>query len=714
MGAQVQSWDLDAGYATDLPAAMRAFSGSSSTQLSMALSGTDGRPAPALYGPWAPRATGDVVRPGQSVVHEWGLAGQTLPAFRGSVRARTAQSGTDTVTVTALDGAERLRMPAALPRPAGGIDPSSVAPTAWAASATWCVDHLLRNAGIHSAPPPRQECVLYASLHGGATANVGSLKSLAGDWSRWTKQNAPHEMAVQGSPYGTAADFVPAVRPVNRGNAPGLLYEAWVNNAGVSGTCDLEFTIAWDDGAGRLTYTSMVLDLKTGSLGAYTGPNANPEQNPGQSWGNSGITKWPGTFHVALFMKFDAGGRPTYVPRVTDAYGGVYFENVTSGQGGVVPAGTVSFVRLGFTGLRAEAVQVSQHGTMPTGAALTQRGLWQKTATLDAPDIPLRVIPQVTGTAWDVITKIAHASLATAEFDQSGHFHWRGRGRWAQEPAVADTAVTSDRELASLTVTEEIDAVRNYIRVTWDNWSGVHATDTVSNPMGNVERLLPGQYLEIGWAVRDNDYDTIPPLTRSNVTAGAIRFVNADRDNAAVVNGAVEVGVYREDGRLTLTLRNRSAATVWMRGPTGLGSVSVDVRSPAVPQGVEPAQFTTTARGYASQGAYGVQGYDHDPAGWVQDADSAAAIASALLDAGQYPCPLLTDVEILPDPRLQLGDVVRVVDRTGAALDTLAWVVGNRLSAADGAVKQTVTLRGTAYNGVPQDQGLVPDPPVRT
>ncbi|WP_162948542.1 hypothetical protein, partial [Streptomyces europaeiscabiei] len=90
VSAQVQSWQLERSYATDLPAAMRAFSGSSAAQLQVQLSGKDGVSAPELYAPWALRATGDIARPGQSVVHRGGVGATTLPAFRGTGRSRSA------------------------------------------------------------------------------------------------------------------------------------------------------------------------------------------------------------------------------------------------------------------------------------------------------------------------------------------------------------------------------------------------------------------------------------------------------------------------------------------------------------------------------------------------------------------------------------------------------------------------------------------------
>ncbi|MGK5639711.1 hypothetical protein ACSNOK_15570 [Streptomyces sp. URMC 126] len=109
VGGYVQSWAVERTYNTDLPTAMRAFGGGAAAQLDLDLSGSDEKSAPRTFSPWAPRWPGDMVRPGQSVTFFAGVDGLDLPAFRGTVRARSAVSGTDTVKITALDGTERLR-----------------------------------------------------------------------------------------------------------------------------------------------------------------------------------------------------------------------------------------------------------------------------------------------------------------------------------------------------------------------------------------------------------------------------------------------------------------------------------------------------------------------------------------------------------------------------------------------------------------------------
>ncbi|UFQ15504.1 MULTISPECIES: hypothetical protein [Streptomyces] len=715
MSAQVQSWTLEQSYGTDLPDAMRAYSGSSSAQLSLTLGGTNGRSAPALYGPWAPRATGDVVRPGQSVVHGWGVGGQAVPTFRGSVRARSAQSGTDTVSVTALDGAERLRQPASLPRPSGGIDPDTPfgSATNWVSSPTWCVDHLLQRAGIHTCPPPRKEALLYASMHGGAAANIGFLKSLSGDWSAWPKTNAPWDCAVQGSSKGTTkAEYAPQKRSVNRHHSEGFFLEAWVDNTGVtSGTRTLDLSLSWVRGTAAPVYTSMQVDFSDGGTISYTN-GTDPNLITNSSVVSTVVDMYQfGRFFFGMWLKFSSTGVAT--AEAILGYPDGTEEIIKLGSAGsAIPAGALGNVILRIGGLRVEAVQVSQLAKRPANLAdATQKGKWKKSARLDEPNVPLRVIPVVSGSSWEVITSIAKATLSTAAFDGDGIFHWRNGSRWAVAPSRADLTVTSAREIAALSITEEIDACRNHCSVKWSNWFRVKANKATTKKTTPHMREIPaGGSYTMSWDYGDEELDTSPPFTANELAPDCIRFAT-ERAGETVVYGAVEVKVTREAGALVLEMFNRSKTSVWLT-PTTLFDGPVTLLTPSVDSGASPSDNWSAAWNTNSQKIYGVQEFEHDPGGWIQDSKSASAVASVLRDAGAYPLPLIGEVEILPDPRIQLGDVIRVVDYTGASLDTLAWVIGIRTSGAEGSVRQTLTLRATSYNGTPLDAGLKPDPPV--
>lgn len=719
---QVQSWQLERSYSTDLPDAMRAFSGSSAAQLQLQVSGTAGASAPALYSPWAPRATGDIARPGQSVVHTYGTDAGTLPAFRGTVRNRSAASGTDTVQLTALDGAERLHGPAELPKPYAGFY--------WrrpVATATWCVDELLRQAGLHSSPPPRYPefsagaplTLVYASLHGGFAATYGQPEIVPdARHYGWSREGAPHEMALV--PHAAAPDthaMTATWFPRSRVTVPGsrLFAEAWVNSAvGFGSTVALEVDLnRTGTQTGRLR---LAVDFSLGQIFMHSGTR----EGGGTYfyWNLSALKEQRGVWHIGgLFDTTPAGGSvlPTVQPVLTGpdgrhyAFGAATFTNPSAAQ----PAAELYQLRL-VTQLATEAVQLSSGLTaFPTNAEFAQTGAWTKEVELDEAILPLHTIPRVSGSQWEVITQIAKASMSTAEFDERGVFHWRNYTRFAKQPTSADLTLTSLRDIAALTVTEEIDACRNYCVQPYKDWSSVKVANGTSYN-DTVVREIPGDSsVSLKYVLADEEFDVGPPNVDDDQSVApgfSVRFAAANAAGADAVKGAVDILARREEGHLVLRFTNRTSRRLYTVTEDGKPSVHIQTLKPST----EPVerQATSWAPGSTSEKYYGRQEYCAEAGDWVQDYRAAQDLAHAMRAAGQYPVPVLGEVEVLYDPRIQLGDVVRVVDSGGAALDTLAWVVGIKTaSTSPGTVQQTLTLRGTRTNGFPADSGLTPDTP---
>ncbi|WP_336319450.1 hypothetical protein [Streptomyces lavendofoliae] len=722
VSAQVQSWQLERSYSTDLPDAMRAFSGSSAAQLQLQVSGTGNTSAPALYSPWAPRSTGDAARPGQSVVHRYGTDGGVLPAFRGTLRNRSAASGTDSVQLTALDGAERLRGPADLPKPYAGFY--------WrrpVATATWCVDELLRQAGLHSCPPPRHPefdpssplTVVYASLHGGFAATYGQPEVVPDPRHYgWSRDGAPHEMALV--PHAAAPDtnaLTATWFPRSRVTVPGsrLFAEAWVNNAvGFGSTVALELDLnRTGTETGRLR---IAVDFSTGQVFMHSGTREGSGWY--YSWGVSALKEKRGVWHIGgLFDTVSAGTSvlPTVQPFLTGPDGRHYpcgpatFTDATAAQ----PAAELYQLRL-VTQLATESVQLSTGlPAAPTATEFAQTGAWAKEVRLDDAILPLHAIPRVSGSQWEVLTQIARASMSTAEFDERGVFHWRNYTRFAKPPTAPDLTLTSVRDIAALTVTEEIDACRNYCVQPYKDWSSVKVTGGTTYH-DTVVREIPGNAsVTLKYVLADEEFDIGPPNVDDDQSVApgfSVRFAAANAAGAAAVKGAVDILARREDGCLVLRLTNRTARRLYTVDEDGRPSVHIQTLKPST----EPVerQATSWVPGSTSERYYGRQEYCAEAGDWVQDYRAAQDLADAMRAAGQYPVPVLGDVEVLYDPAIQLGDVVRVVDTSGAALDTLAWVVGIRTAAtAAGTVQQTLTLRGTRTNGVPADTGLTPDTP---
>ncbi|MFD3925811.1 hypothetical protein [Streptomyces sp. NPDC058614] len=720
VSAQVQSWQVERSYATDLPAAMRAFSGSSAAQLQVQLSGTGGVSAPELYAPWALRGTGDIARPGQSVVHQGGVGTTVLPTFRGTIRSRSAQAGSDSVQITALDGAERLRGPALLPKPYAGFRLGRPV-----ASATWCVDELLRQAGIHSAPPPRYPefvagqplTLVHASLHGGFATSYGQPELLPApaDYT-WTRDGAPHEMALLPGPAeATEATTVTASWfPRSRVTVPGsrLFVEARVNCAiGSDDTFRMELVL---DRTGGTTGTlSLEVDFATGRVQMGSGTTGGDFLNVFLDW--PAVQTLKGVWHIGAFFDCVSTGNtvyPTVQPRLIGPDGTVleWAPYQITHAYGLQPVAELRELKL-VTGVAVEGVQLTSGlSAFPSGSAFTQAGTWTKGAELDDAILPLHAVPRVSGSQWEVIGQIAKAAMSTAEFDERGVFRWRNYTRFRTTPTEADLSLTSVREIASLTLTEEIDACRNYVvqpAKVFENF-GVDAGTTYTDT--TVRSIPANGTLTVSYVMAEEEFDIGPPGTDDDsvTTAGSqVRFATTKAGTTAV-KGAVDVLTRREDGYLVVRFTNRTSGTLYTATKDGLPSVYLMTLKPKA----DPVERSATAyvAGTASEKYYGRQEHTGETTDWIQDLASAQAIADALYNAGLYPVPVIGDVEVLYDPRIQLGDVVQLTDTSGTRLNTLAWVVGiSTAESADGGVRQTLTLRGTRTNGTPADTGLTPD-----
>jgi hypothetical protein len=226
-----------------------------------------------------------------------------------------------------------------------------------------------------------------------------------------------------------------------------------------------------------------------------------------------------------------------------------------------------------------------------------------------------------------------------------------------------------------------------------------------------VREVKPNSVVEVRYAVAEDEND-IGPLQIDDdaapITGHKVRFGSAATGGTSV-KGNVTVSSYRDGPEYVVRFINHGTSSVWTVTKDGKPSVQIvpQVRSGQSRQRWY-AWYNTTSQAY-----YGKQVYEAPASPWVQSSQAASDLSHAMLDAGRYPVPVLGEVEVLHDPRIQLGDVVRVLDTTGAELDTLAWVVGIRTTCQAGATpQQTLTLRGTSYNGVPLDPGLDPDPPV--
>ncbi|MER5262244.1 hypothetical protein ABTZ99_09215 [Actinosynnema sp. NPDC002837] len=689
---QVTAWSLDRAYDSDLPAPMRATNGSASAELRMTLTGTGEQTAAQLYSPYAPHTTADIARPRQSVLHGWGLADDALPAFRGLVRDRVADSATGRVEVSALDGAERLRGAARLP---AAVSVNTVP----IASGTWVVDNLLRDAGIHTAPPPRAECILYASMHGGIAPDIGFYRTHSGSIG-YTRTRAPWEMAAL--PGSTTTSFSVRWDPRTRTTVPGrsLFVECWVDTGNIGPDTGQIALSCFYQADGATNSVEFGVDFKS-----------SPQRASASSDGAFATTLFlaplpVGHWHLGCYWTFN-GTQPT--ARIFMSGPDGYYHEGDPGTLGGMPAGGTQLNYVALTsGLPVEAVQVWMPVTRPTRDDFEGQ-TWQRGAVLDNITSTLTAIPPTQGSAWEVISAVAKAEQATASFDEHGIFRYRNNTRFTS-PGTPVLTATSAREISGLRVSEAIDSVRNVIDVPYSVYTIGSTRERFTE---TTRRSIPAfSTLTLTYDYDVTEYDSPPPIAYVTTTPSStsrVRWSTAS-DGSAGVHGRVESTTERDGATLRVTFRNTSASTVYML--TSGNTPSLSIYSVELATG-GPSRRLLRRTDTTSVSRYGAQVYQVPATPWLQTSTAATAVASYLLAVASSPLPVLGDVEVLPDPRIQLGDLVRITDTVGAALTTPAWVVGIRTSGDDqGRVRQVLVLRATLSPGPPTDQNLYPDPPI--
>jgi hypothetical protein len=321
----------------------------------------------------------------------------------------------------------------------------------------------------------------------------------------------------------------------------------------------------------------------------------------------------------------------------------------------------------------------------------------------------LTAVPPTQGSAWEVISAVARAEQATASFDEHGVFRYRNNTRFTT-PGTPVLTATSAREIAGLRVSEAIDSVRNVIDVPYSVYTIGSTRERFTE---TTRRSIPAfGTLTLTYDYDVTEYDSPPPIAYVATTPNStsrVRWSTAS-DGSAGVHGRVESTTERDGATLRVTFRNTGASTVYMLTSGNVPSLSI--------YSVElanngPSRRLLRRTDTTSVSRYGAQVYQVPATPWLQSSTAAFSVAGYLLAVAASPLPVLGDVEILPDPRIQLGDLVRITDTVGANLTTPAWVVGIRTSGDDtGRVRQVLTLRATLSPGPPTDQNLYPDPPV--
>jgi hypothetical protein len=721
LSADVVSVDLARDLTTDLPAQAKLFAGAAAAEATITLATRDPAGDPAKHAAWkySPLNSASPIysykRKGAPAILEFGFnttAGdQYVTVLTGMVRSLDVVSGGRVAVLRVIDRSETMRRQINLPMiVADGQNVSlDVCP---ALSTTFLADYVLRQCGYYASPPVRANPMLSATMHGSGWPEVGALYSYHG-------ANASPLGFIPGHDPGEVAKWVMAVATngasnqeirytldesggtTGTNNGQEFFYEAWhkFTSAAVDqgmfqafvtgGATEPQISAGFESGAGQF----VLVVRRGGGEGATIRVLIGPTISPGTGWHYYAVHVAFTSTQIIANFRYDATTTGPVTQATASVTGVADIDTVRVNYGYM---SSTSNTRLnGYT----EAVQITREATagtwnnafVPTADVHASEGVYyQITAT-----------PPVSEEAWGLLQQLAEAEFHTAGFTEAGVAFWWPRDRWTTAPYTSSqrtlSAATSLKELATV---EAVDQVRNKIIIratqpevlaTADVW---RATTRWSVPASG-SRTLWAEF-EGPVANVDTSVSYVAGVTVSRYHGSTVR----DGQGTAVSNLTFVVTPFANSAKVVVT--NPNAFTVWLVGNTGVANVVAGDPSfilagqPVVFDQADPTVGTalrTEATDATSIADYEEQLLELEAGSFRQDIDQVEGLGVDLLVDLKQPGPVLTDVPIVGDSRLQLGDRVTIVDPDGLGFTADFHLSKCDLSFDEGGLSGVIGLR---------------------
>ncbi|WP_018350940.1 hypothetical protein [Longispora albida] len=712
LSAQVGSISVDRALSGELPDEVALTEGAAAAALSAEL--TIGDPADsARHAAWwfsrtnpaSPLAGRErLARPVTADIGMMTATGtQYLRRFTGLTRSVTADAARRTVKLDALDYREFFRHTTAVP----AVETSAGLSGTWIAGLIAYGARAARGGAAitFDAAPRGAEPDVYAPMWGSThpyRVNGSEFSTVIGLGRAYSTApnsfgSAPAAPAFIPGRYVLAADAKPgtvgwqsAEVACTPAEPPGM----------PSGTRTWQrVTVAWwtrrrneplPDGArlraGYTAFAGSKPNVFKGSL--WLGAGADHRLCMRYAYNPSGPEGGPGTVYRDVYGPAvpDDGGWHHAGVSLDLAAGQVrFFLNGTETTATFDPAGLAPLnLRAAFTAYQPVCEVMIWHRT---GVQWPHEPGFVPTARLDTSALDLvGVLDHTPREAWALLKELAAAEQATVMLDEQGVFHYRTRAasRRAHTPVRALTAANSLLGLASA---DELDRVRNQITVTYRPVRRDLASSLLYEST-EVHRIEPRSRIEL-WVAFTKPAYAIDPVS-IGLPAPSTQVTLARNPDGTGDPGTGETGMVVEwqATKARLLLTNGTGDVLYTANTAGTPTISV--AGYALIVGPEVEHTVTDAK---SVQRFGPQPLTLPAGPWVQTQQVADALGAELLSDLAWPQPAITGLDIIGDPRLQLGDRVRVTDPDGLALDGEYWISGitDRLSSS--GYTQTITAR---------------------
>lgn len=336
---------------------------------------------------------------------------------------------------------------------------------------------------------------------------------------------------------------------------------------------------------------------------------------------------------------------------------------------------------------------------------------WQPNAIFETRGNSMRVVEALTGwenrRALDVLRDMAKSMGVAMWIDEDGVFRWVAAGaRTAWTSTTASPAVT----VRATDVVQQIrweaapQARRSRVSVGWQSCSVIQSPRNGSQNVWQAPSVTiePAQTAE--WWVRPDAGTEWVGMTSRAQWELPNRFERRVIPFACIKEGDEYRRTPEDQMPFTVERVGTQAVKIRLRNQTALPQANIinkgAVRDPSLGPGFHPSRWagentplvpvwgittwvdeTTTAGSAAAD----VPELVHDAGRWLTASAEATALANFLHQGVQTPAPAIRGLTISPDPRIQLGDRVRVIDdaRSGVTVDGIVFGITDTWAAGE-------------------------------
>lgn len=734
LSGYVESLTIDRSLAGDLPEEVSLVEGAAAASADATLAGTSptgGTLASAFH-----RANTASPLHGKELLSapitaDIGFATATGPQwvrrFTGVTRAVRGASGSRTVRLKALDLREHLSWPVTLPileRAKMGLN------------ASWVIDEVIRWAGGPQrdwyVSPFSPEASFAAPMH-------GSLYPPGGPPSTSYLTYTARMFASQfGYPSTTGTTFTDTT--VSPAFLPGPFLSGVYAGAMPNGRkgAMVRGELGWDLTSGSSDYTlgrfecwtirrgslfgegttawrvAAVLTAFSGTSGILAGVNGlgqivlakhsgNPDAPTVLATGPT-VPADGGWHYVGIGWDASAGGGNATITLRLDAA-------TTTASTAAFPTSGPSSVKTSRVYFRQPVAEV----TLTDSILDPQNSVWlwdardTVNAVIDLSTLELDLIPDAgPRPGWEWLREIAAAEQAVIFIDEQGILRYRTAARLsAPDAQTAVRTVTATDSILDLAFDDAIDSVRNQVTVTAQTFAVAENLSQVYTS-ADVWSVEPGG---TRWWWID--------LTRPAVGLDLTPVINRPSDPAPAAGGTFVCLSFNPDGTATgdpvdeaklaavgvsaaydygdtyhVRVQNTTGRTLYVAtAKSATPCVSLAGRAiTSTPVEADRAPYWAAGT-HPSVRRHGLLPLKLSANQWVQRTEVADALAYRLLYDLYLPVAVVRDLSIVGDPRLQLGDRIRVRDRDGLALDGDYWISAIRETYSSQGYTQSITAR---------------------